>query len=193
MSAVGISVPPEGVRQLARYGALLEKWNAKIALTTVTEPRAFAERHVLDSYLVTLDPMPGETLLDAGTGAGLPGIVVATLRPDVQVTMVERVSKKIAFVRAAIDLLALDNARVLRQDLTAVPAGSFDRAVSRALMSPTEWLSAARASVRPGGAIGVMVARREELPADPTLQLEAVRELVLPSDRAGRIAAWFRT
>jgi 16S rRNA (guanine527-N7)-methyltransferase len=114
---------------------------------------------------------------------------VAILRPDLRVTLVERIAKKVAFLRAAVDALALSNATVERADLADLAGRGFDRAVSRAVMAPSEWLAAARPVVRPGGAVGIMVARREEL---PPVELEQLRHVKLPSDGADRVLAWIR-
>ncbi|MBI2897230.1 MAG: 16S rRNA (guanine(527)-N(7))-methyltransferase RsmG [Deltaproteobacteria bacterium] len=195
----GMALEESARAKLTRYCALLETWNRRIRLVGAAEPVVMAERHVLDSFLATIDPAGGETLLDAGTGAGLPGIVVAVVRPDVRVTMIERVAKKVAFVRAAIAELRLTNAEVRRQDLSAIEGRSFDRAISRALMPPATWLAQGARVVRDGGAVGVMVATREEIPpavaiagaAPVELSLAVVREITLPSDGAKRVLAWF--
>lgn len=182
-----VAVSPAAVDAFVVWAHLLEKWNRQIKLTTVTDPRGVAERHLLDASLVAIDPRPGERVADLGTGAGVPGLPLAILRPDVHVTLVERVAKKVAFLRAAVDALGLSNATVERADLVDLAGRDFDRAVSRALMAPREWLPAARPLVRAGGAIGVMVARQDELPAGH----ETVRHVTLPSDGAGRFLAWF--
>ena len=171
------------------WAALLERWNRKIKLTTVTDPRGVAERHLLDASLVAIDPVAGERIVDVGAGAGVPGLPLAILRPDLHVTLVERIAKKVAFLRAAVDALQLANATVERADLADLGGRGFDRAVSRALMAPAEWLVAARPAVRAGGAVGVMVARQAELPPG---SIEQVRRVTLPSDGAQRVLAWYR-
>jgi 16S rRNA (guanine527-N7)-methyltransferase len=171
------------------WAELLERWNRKIALTTVTDPRGVAERHLLDASLVALDPASGERVVDVGSGAGVPGLPLAILRPDLHVTMVERIAKKVAFLRSAVDVLQLKNATVERIDLADLGGRGFDRAICRALMAPAPWLAAATPIVRAGGAVGIMVAHREELP--PTAP-ERLRHVTLPSDRAERFVAWFR-
>ena len=188
-AAASVPLAPEPLDALARWAELLETWNRRIALTTIVEPRAIAERHLLDASLVAIDPAPGERLVDVGAGAGVPGLVVAVLRPELQVTLVERVAKKVAFLRAAVDALSLANVTVQRTDLAALPVGTFDRAVSRALMAPAEWLAAARPLVRSGGHVGIMVARDSDLPA---LEFAQIRRMILPSDRALRLLAWVR-
>lgn len=184
-----VPLPEAALDAFVVWATLLERWNGKIKLTTVTDPRGVAERHLLDASLVAIDPLPGERLVDIGAGAGVPGLPVAILRPDLHVTLVERIAKKVAFLRAAVDALSLGNATVERADLADLAGRGFDRAVCRALMPPADFLAAARPAVRPGGAIGVMVARREEIPAGAE---GVVRHVVLPSDGAERFVAWFR-
>ena len=184
-----VPLAPDQLEAFVRWAVLLEKWNRRIALTTVIEPRALAERHLLDASLVAVDPAAGEHLVDVGAGAGVPGLPLAVLRPDLRVTLVERVAKKIAFLRAAVDALGLGNVTVLRTDLVQLPAHEFDRAVSRALMAPADWLAAAKPLVRSGGRVGLMVARLDDLSG---LEVEQVRQITLPSDGAERLLGWVR-
>lgn len=188
-AAAEVALPAAALDSFVVWAGLLERWNRKIQLTTVTDPRGVAERHLLDASLVAIDPAPGERIVDVGAGAGVPGLPLAILRPDLHVTLVERIAKKVAFLRAAVDALGLVNAAVDRADLADLAGRGFDRAVSRAVMAPAEWLVAARPAVRPGGAVGVMVARREELAG---VAVEQLRHLTLPSDGADRFLAWVR-
>lgn len=188
-AAAEVALPAAALDSFVVWAGLLERWNRKIQLTTVTDPRGVAERHLLDASLVAIDPAPGERIVDVGAGAGVPGLPLAILRPDLHVTLVERIAKKVAFLRAAVDALGLVNATVDRADLSDLAGRGFDRAVSRAVMAPAEWLVAARPAVRPGGAVGVMVARREELAG---AAVEQLRHLTLPSDGADRFLAWVR-
>jgi len=189
-TAAAVPLAPGALEAFARWAELLATWNRRIALTTIVEPRDVAERHLLDASLVSIDPAPAEHLVDVGSGAGVPGLPVAVLRPDLQVTVVERVAKKVAFLRAAVDALKLSNVTVLRTDLAALPAAGFDRAVSRALMGPAQWIAAARRIVRPDGHVGLMVARESELPEG--VSIAQVRRVTLPSDGAERVLAWVR-
>jgi 16S rRNA (guanine527-N7)-methyltransferase len=188
-AAAEVALPAAALDSFVVWASLLERWNRKIKLTTVTDPRGVAERHLLDASLVAIDPTSGERVVDVGAGAGVPGLPVAILRPDLHVTLVERIAKKVAFLRAAVDALGLPNATVERADLADLAGRGFDRAVSRAVMAPVDWLATARPVVRPGGAVGVMVARREEL---PRAALEQLRHVTLPSDGADRFLAWVR-
>ena len=80
-------------RALARYVALLAKWNRAYNLTAIRDPFAMIDRHVVDS-LTALDFLVGTRLLDAGTGAGLPGLVLAIVRPDVRCTLLDPCARR---------------------------------------------------------------------------------------------------
>lgn len=112
LAALGIALAPPQVAQLARYRDLLLEWNQRFNLTAVTDPAAIEVRHFLDS-LVALPILPPDarTLIDLGTGAGLPGLPLAIARPDLSVTLVDSVRKKVRFVEHVIADLALSNAR----------------------------------------------------------------------------------
>jgi len=82
VGALGLPVDDAAVARLVQFAELLVTWNRKVNLTAITEPREMAEKHFLDS-LVLLPALAGRrTLLDVGSGAGLPGMAVACARPD---------------------------------------------------------------------------------------------------------------
>ena len=99
---------------LDRYLDLLLKWNAKMSLTAIRDPQEIARRHFGESLFAgeQLNPVDGATLADLGSGAGFPGLPIATLFPRVEVTLIESQQKKVAFLREVIRSLALKNARV---------------------------------------------------------------------------------
>ncbi|MFP4324141.1 MAG: 16S rRNA (guanine(527)-N(7))-methyltransferase RsmG, partial [Anaerolineales bacterium] len=109
---LGVHVAPEAVAGLARYQALLLDWNQQMNLTAITDPAAIAVRHFLDSLSVlTLPNLPAQArLIDLGTGAGLPGIPLAIMRPAWRVHLVDATGKKITFLRTVINALGLQNA-----------------------------------------------------------------------------------
>ena len=129
---------------LARYVALLAKWNRAYNLTAVRDPFAMIDRHVLDS-LTALDFLVGGRLLDAGTGAGLPGLVLAIARPDVQCTLLDPVRKKTRFCAHAAMTLGLDNVEVASERLAGYrPPHRFSTVISRATFSIADLVSGAR-------------------------------------------------
>ena len=136
-------VVPAHRRMLALYVALLAKWNQAYNLTAVREPFAMIDRHVLDS-LTALRFLVGGRLLDAGTGAGLPGLVLAIVRPDVHCTLLDPVRKKTRFCAHAAMTLGLDNVEVASERLGAHrPPHRYSTVISRATFSVADLVAGA--------------------------------------------------
>ena len=100
-------------QQLLQYILLLNKWNKTYNLTAVREPERMIGMHILDSLAVLPHLGAGVNLLDVGSGGGLPGIPVAIMRPDINVTMLDSLQKKTVFIQQAISVLLLKNANVV--------------------------------------------------------------------------------
>ena len=81
IAQLGLTIPETAIEQLEYYAAALQKWNAAYNLTAIREPREIVIKHLLDS-LTVLPHLRANTLLDVGTGAGLPGLVLAIVKPD---------------------------------------------------------------------------------------------------------------
>jgi 16S rRNA (guanine527-N7)-methyltransferase len=110
----GLEIPVERIGALLEYESLLLEWNTKINLVSRRDTKDFFIRHVVGSvsFLFTHRFSPNTRLLDVGTGGGLPGIPLAILHPDVGVTMIDSIQKKVRAVSHIIDALALPNAVV---------------------------------------------------------------------------------
>lgn len=153
---------------LVKYLTLLDKWNRVTNLVaTSTTPRDLVAHHIADA--LALLPHLGEarTLVDVGSGGGLPGVVLAIARPVLAVTALEPVHKKHAFLATVRRELTLDNFRPLaerddqhRAHPTFQP---YDLAVSRAVFALTDWLTRAAPLVRPGGRILGMEGREQHI------------------------------
>ena len=145
-SALGRSNVPVTTAQrraLARYVALLAQWNRAYNLTAVRDPFAMIDRHVLDS-LTALDFLVGARLLDVGTGAGLPGLVLAVVRPDVRCTLLDPVRKKTRFCAHAAMTLGLDNVEIASERLAAHrPPHRYSTVISRAALSIADLVAGA--------------------------------------------------
>lgn len=131
---------------LLDYVALLVKWNKTYNLTAVRDPERMIGLHILDSLAVlpALDKLPCGSLLDVGTGAGLPGIPLAIARPALRVTMLDVIEKKTTFVRQCIGELKLSNADVVTQRVEACsPPQPFDAVISRAFASIGDFIAGA--------------------------------------------------
>ena len=156
--AAGVSVEPEAWIPLARYASLLLAWRARINLTGATTPEALADEHLADAlFLVPHLPGPGARLADVGSGAGLPGLVLAILRPKLSVTLIEPAAKRHTFLRAARRALERPEIAVeavsLEAHLAAGGARAYEVAVSRATWPVAEWLQRGERLVRPGGVV----------------------------------------
>lgn len=134
---LGLTLSPQALERLTTHQELLARWNRRINLTTITEPQEVAQKHFIDSLALVSLPEQGERLLDLGSGAGFPGLVLAIVRDDLAVFLSESHNKKRVFLQTAIRELGLTNAKVLgrstdHEDDQAL-AHSFDWVVARAL------------------------------------------------------------
>ena len=107
LAAQGIEASPTQVEQLAAYREALLRWNERLNLTRHEDLSAFVVRDVWDSWQLAQHLAPGERVLDVGTGGGVPGIPVAILRPDLEVSLCESVGKKAEAVAAIVAELGL--------------------------------------------------------------------------------------
>lgn len=171
--ALGVSLTDDQEARLRRYVELLLAWNSKVNLTAVTEPRAIVDKHLLDC-LALLPLLDGNRLIDVGTGAGLPSIVLAIARPELQITAVESIFKKVTFVRTVVRELGLEiHVEPLRLEALAVVV-PYEIAVSRATFEPAEWIERGTPLVQPGGRLLAMLSAQQAAPpAPPGFTMEA--------------------
>lgn len=131
------SLPADLEEVFAAWYGLLWKWNQKTNLTRVIEPRRVVAYHLADAVPLARAIEPKTRLLDIGSGAGVPGLIVAALQPLAEITCVEASAKKSAFLVQAADAMGLKNVRVLHrrgEDLDDV----FDVVTARALSRPDQ-------------------------------------------------------
>lgn len=157
LGKMGLTPPDGAVDKLCRYSQLLLEQNQVMNLTAITQPDQVARLHFLDSAAVLaygdqaglgaragLEPAPtwlaGKTLIDVGTGAGFPGLVMKILEPALSLTLVDSLGKRINWLRSICEALSLDGVHCLHaraEELALQPEfrDSFDLAVSRAVAS----------------------------------------------------------
>jgi 16S rRNA (guanine527-N7)-methyltransferase len=190
LAAMGIALDAPAQALLVAYLRLIEKWNKVHNLTAVREPAQMVVLHLLDSLSVLPHVAGARTLLDVGTGAGLPGIPLAIARPDLAVTLLDASHKKATFLRQAKAELALANVQVACERVEKWrPAAPFDIVVSRAFSELADFVLQAGHLVAPGGTMLAMkgVHPFEEIAKVPsTHRVENVVELTVPTLDAQR-------
>jgi len=167
---------------------LLQKWNRTYNLTAVRDPADMVTRHVLDS-LAVLPYLSGSSMIDVGTGAGLPGIPLAIARPLQSWTLLDANAKKTRFLTQAVGELHLNKVRAVNSRAEDYrPAEKFDTLVSRAFASIADMLACAGHLCAPGGRILAMKGTfpEKELADVPAGMAIDVRRLVVPGLDAER-------
>ena len=189
LEALGLSAPGALVTKLLDYVALIAKWNRVYNLTAVRDPGEMIGLHVLDS-LAVLPHLPGRTLLDVGSGAGLPGIPLAIARPDLEVTLLDSNQKKTSFQQQAAIELGLTNVRTVNARAESWETQQrFDVVISRAFSEIADFVSAAGRLAADGGVLLAMkgVYPHDELARMPmAYRTRAVVPLTVPGVAAER-------
>lgn len=196
-SELGIALTPEQVEGFCRFGDELKKWAAKVNLTAIKADEEIVVKHFLDS--LTLLPLlrNSERLADIGSGGGFPAIPLKIVRPDLHVTAIDAVEKKLIFQRHAARLLnlpAFEAIHARAEDLAGKYAGNFDRVVSRAFADIPTFVRIALPLLATGGVIIAMKGKEgkgEAEGARPSLDelglvVSDIVELRLPVSGDGR-------
>lgn len=116
--ALHLSPTPTQTQQLIRYIHTLHQWNQAYNLTAVRQTENMMQRHVLDTLAVLnpLQPYPAKQIADIGSGAGIPGLILAIMQPETEVFLVESIGKKCRFLRHTVTLLGLaERVKVIQQ------------------------------------------------------------------------------
>ena len=158
-------------QMLLDYVALMQKWNKVYNLTAVRGADNMLTHHLLDSLAVVPYVVDAKTILDAGSGAGLPGIPLAIAMPDAHVTLLDSNHKKTAFLNQVVIELKLGNAEVVCERVEKYRAKQlFSVVVSRAFSSLPEFVSRAGGLVAPGG---TLLAMKGGHPAEEIAQIKS--------------------
>lgn len=197
---LGVALTAAACARLLRYLELLEKWNHHYNLTAVRDPDLMVTQHLLDSLALlphVHDSREGSRVLDVGSGAGLPGLVFALARSDLEVTLLDASAKKTRFLtQARIDLEVANCDVVQARAESWRPPRLFDCVVMRAVTSLAHGFALAAPLLAPGGALLMPKGRAPDAelaeltatPAHATLQrlrvpgLDAERHLVVLRD-----------
>jgi 16S rRNA (guanine527-N7)-methyltransferase len=196
---LGLQLTDPQIAQLLEYLDLIQKWNKVYNLTAVRDPAEMLTHHLLDS-LAAVGPLRRQTggraisLLDVGSGAGLPGVVFAVCCPEVRVDCVDTVAKKSAFIQQVAVTLKLPNLRGLHARVEHL-AGSYDIVCSRAFASLVDFVNWSSAALH---GEGVWLAMKGKYPADeiaalqPDVEVFHVEQLQVPDLAAERCIVWMK-
>jgi 16S rRNA (guanine527-N7)-methyltransferase len=194
-------------RRLIDHLLLIERWNRVHNLTAVRDPAEMVTQHLLDSLAVvgplgrhlTAPALQGRgvsyRLLDVGSGAGLPGAVLAIMQPALRVTCIDAVAKKAGFIRQVAGELAITNLSAEHARVEEWKAAPFDMVTSRAFASLSDFTALTRHLLSEGG---VWLAMKGRVPDDevaalpPTVEVFHVEPLRVPGLDAQRCIVWMR-
>jgi len=186
---MGINLTGSEQQQIDHYLQLLARWNRTYNLTAIRDPAKMVTHHILDS-LPVVPFLSGRRIADLGSGAGLPGIPIATLYPEIEVVMVDSNIKKSRFIQQAILELGLSNASVVHSRVEDLkPDQLFDTVVSRAFTSLSQFLEASLPLLKDDGVAVAMKGKWPEEGGDDVISgfsLEQVVPVQVPGIRAER-------
>jgi 16S rRNA (guanine527-N7)-methyltransferase len=215
-AALGLTLSDVQIAQLLAYHGLIQKWNKVYNLTAIRDPAEMLTHHLLDSLAIIAplrirlaglsyeqDGADEQTknahlyrLLDVGAGAGLPGVVIAICCPDIHVTCVDAVAKKMAFVQQVATELKLPNLKALHARVETL-TDKYDVISSRAFATLLDFVTGSRAALK--SATGIWLAMKAKdtsaeiavLPSD--VEVFHVEQLEVPGLEAERCIVWMRS
>jgi 16S rRNA (guanine527-N7)-methyltransferase len=142
IAAMHLDVSPAQQDKLMNYLALMFKWNAVYNLTSLRDPMQMVTHHLLDSLAAVPAFAGAQNILDVGSGGGLPGIVLAIVRPDMKVSMIDTVHKKTAFLTQVKAELGLANVTVYTARVEQLQVSDkFDVITSRAFADLSDFVN----------------------------------------------------
>lgn len=145
---LGVAITPDIADALVNYYNILIERNKSVNLTRITEPEDVVTKHFLDSLTPILTQRVGKTVIDVGTGAGFPGLVIKAAMPEVHLTLLDSLNKRISFLRDAADVMGINSditfmhSRAEDAGLSDIHREKYDTAVSRAVANMrtlSEW------------------------------------------------------
>jgi 16S rRNA (guanine527-N7)-methyltransferase len=202
LGQLGLCLSEAQISHLLAYQTLIQKWNKVYNLTSVRDPAEMLTHHLLDSLAVIeplrwhLDELPSQEvhLLDVGSGAGLPGVVIAICCPQLRVDCVDTVGKKAAFIQQVAVALKLSNLRGVHARVENL-THHYQVITSRAFASLTDFTHWSATALTEGGTWIAMKGKHpaEELAALPaSVNVFHVEQLSVPGLNAQRCLIWLR-
>ena len=199
LAALELNLDDHQVDKLLGYMDLIQKWSKVYNLTSVRDPAGMLTHHLLDS-LSAVRPLLSQVgdrplrLLDVGSGAGLPGVVIAICCPGIAVDCVDTVAKKAAFIQQATATLQLPNLRGVHARVESL-LETYDVITSRAFASLADFVNWSAAALAQDG---IWMAMKGKLPTQeiqalpPAVSVFHVEQLVVPGLDAQRCLIWLR-
>ena len=191
--AIGVPLTEAQVAQCAHFAALVVETNQTLNLTRITEPEAMAIKHFADS-LTLLKAIPelkqGASVCDVGTGAGFPGVPLKIARPDLQLTLVDSLRKRLSFLDGALKTLEIPAVTLIHTRAEELKNARFDLVTARAVAALPKLMGWCAPLVKPGGYFVAMKGAdlEEDEGAAAKFGLKLVRhlELTLPDAEGSR-------
>ena len=199
VQALGLSLSAEQQQRLLDYVAMIQKWNKVYNLTALRDPADMLTHHLLDS-LTAVAPLTRHTqgqairVLDVGSGGGLPGVVLAICMPELNVTCVDTVAKKAAFVQQVAATLKLPNLRGIHARVESL-TDPYAVICSRAFASLPDFVTWSRSALAEGGVWMAMKGKppQDEIAALPDgVEVFHVEPLTVPGLDVERCMVWLR-
>ena len=189
LQSMGLSLTTAQQLLLLEYVALLKKWNSTYNLTALRDEHTMISHHVLDSLTLLPYIQHAQTLMDVGSGGGMPGIPTAICRPDLKITLLDANTKKTSFLQQAVIELGLHNVSVASGRVEAMHDKKVDVVTSRAFAELAEFISLTKHLLNENGYWAAMkgVYPYEELEHVPaSVVVEKVDKLTVPMLNAER-------
>ena len=164
---LGCALTESQIDDALAYVDLLERWNRRIRLVGPREVAELIDVHVADAIalagrLRNGTGGDGQTLIDVGSGAGLPGLILSLMVPGIRVTLCETAEKRVTFLEEARRRLGMSY-EVVHRDVRDLGRQRFDHAVARAVFAPEQWHQLAGSLIRENGCIWLMLTRKQLL------------------------------
>lgn len=203
--ALGLTLASEQTETLLKYLQQMQRWNRTYNLTALRDPDLMLVQHVFDSLSVVpaIQTIAGKkaktnlTIVDVGSGGGLPGVVLATACSTWNIHCIDAVEKKMAFVRQMSAVLSLPNLKAHHIRIEQAESFNADVVISRAFASLVDFVSLSEKHVAPTGQIIAMKAKYPtdeiaELETNTDWRVESILELAVPELNAERCLVYLK-